>query len=287
MNKSDAYSNRDYFIAEFIGTFVLVFFGLGAVCSAVAFDSAAAIWQIAIVWGVAIMLAIYSVGGISGAHINPAITLAMYVWDGFEREKVGVYILGQFCGAGVAALVLFFLFSAKLQDVEASKGVVRGQPGSEITASCFGEFYPSPGGLTSDTYSPEEHAELRKTVPHSVAFLAEVLGTGILAFMVLAVTDASNKKSPQSGFEAVFIGLTVSILICVIAPLTQACFNPARDFAPRLVAAMAGWGQIALPLGKDWGWLTVYIVAPSLGAVCGGGCYKKIVAPLWNRNDAE
>ena len=75
--------------------------------------------------------------------------------------------------------------------------------------------------------------------------------------------------------------LTVSVLISVLAPLTQACFNPARDFGPRLFSAIAGWGQVALPLGSDWGWLTVYIIAPILGALIGGGIYKKLLRPMY------
>jgi len=69
----------------------------------------------------------------------------------------------------------------------------------------------------------------------------------------------------------VFIGLTVSALISVLAPLTQACFNPARDFGPRLVAYFAGWGSVAIPGLADPSWLTVYILAPIAGAIAGGG----------------
>lgn len=267
-------SIRECFGAELVGTYILIFFGCGSVHAAVAFGAQVGLWQVAIVWGVAIMLAIFAVGSISGAHINPAITLAMLAWNGFEREKVLPYIAAQFCGAFLAAATLFMLFSPKLAAVEASKGVVRGQPGSEITASCYGEFFPNPGGLTADVYSAEEHAALRATVPHYVAFMAELIGTGLLAFLVFALTNKNNAGRPLDNQAAVFIGLTVAALISVIAPLTQACFNPARDFAPRLFSALAGWGHVALPLGSDWGWLTVYIVAPILGAILGGGAYK-------------
>ena len=78
--------------------------------------------------------------------------------------------------------------------------------------------------------------------------------------------------SPRS-----FIGLTVAALISVIAPLTQACFNPARDFGPRLFAFLAGWGPIALPGPRGLGFLTVYIVAPLIGASLGGGFYGRIL----------
>jgi glycerol uptake facilitator protein len=77
----------------------------------------------------------------------------------------------------------------------------------------------------------------------------------------------------------VFIGLTVAALISVIAPLTQACFNPARDFGPRLFAALAGWGSVALPGPRGAGFLTVYIIAPILGAITGSGLYVHVVRP--------
>src|SRR5690606_14038767 len=132
-----------------VGTFILIFFGCGAVHSAVLLGALAGLWQIAIVWGVAIMLAIHAVGAISGAHINPAITVAMYCWDGFRRERVLPYIAAQFLGAFLAAACLFTLFSPALREVEQRKGVVRGQPGSEITATCYGEYFPAPGGLAA------------------------------------------------------------------------------------------------------------------------------------------
>ncbi len=277
---------RHCLIAEVIGTFILIFFGCGAVHSAVLFGAQSGLWQVAIVWGVAIMLAIYAVGNISGAHINPAITVAMYVWNNFDSKRVLPYIGAQVCGAILAAALLFLLFSPKLAALEKAKGVVRGQPGSEITACCYGEFYPNPGGLAAgeEVYSSVVHAEMKKTVPHGVAFLAEVIGTAILALMVFALTEEKNPVAPLHNNAPIFIGLTVSILISVIAPLTQACFNPARDFGPRLFSALVGWGHVALPLGDEWGWLTVYIIAPTLGAVIGGGVYMRIIKPLYHPN---
>ncbi len=275
---------RHCFIGELVGTFILIFFGLGAVHVAVLTGALAGLWQVGMVWGVAIMLAIHAVGAISGAHINPAITVAMYCWDDFRRERVLPYIVAQVLGAFLAAACLYVMFSPTLRAVELRKGVVRGQPGSEITATCYGEYFPAPGGLAAGDgpYSPEEHAELKKTVTHGIAFFTEALGTAILTLMVFALGDHRNRLAALHNTAGVFIGLTVAILICVIAPLTQACFNPARDFGPRIFAALAGWGEIALPLGTDWGWLTVYIVAPTLGAVIGGGFYKKVLQPMYD-----
>lgn len=262
-------------IAEFLGTFLLIFFGCGVVHAAVLTGAQSGLWQVAIVWGVAIMLAIYAVGSVSGAHINPAMTIASMIWRGFPPSRVLPYIGAQVAGAFVAAAALFVLFEPHIAAREASKGVVRGQAGSEMTAMCYGEYFPAPGsiGAGEGPYSPEDHAKLKTLMSPNRAFFAELLGTMILAFVVFAVTDDRNSGSPLPGNAPVFIGLTVSALISVIAPLTQACFNPARDFGPRLFAYFAGWGSVALPGFNDLGWLTVYIIAPIAGAVIGGGLY--------------
>ncbi len=269
--------------AEVIGTYLLVFFGCGVVHAAVLTGAQQGLWQVAIVWGVAIMLAAYSVGGVSGAHINPAMTLALALWRGFPKSRIMPYLGGQFAGAFLAAMSLFVLFGPHLTAKEQAKGVVRGEPGSIVTAMCYGEYFPNPGSLASgsEPYSSAKHDELRTHVPFSVAFAAELLGTLILGFVVFALTDERNHGRPASGLAPVFIGLAVAVLISVLAPLTQACFNPARDFGPRLFASMAGWGRIALPGFEETGWLTVYIVAPIIGAAAGGGVYEFGIRPAF------
>lgn len=282
---NEAPSLRTCFIAELIGTFILIFFGCGSVHAAVAFGAQAGLWQVAICWGIAIMLAIHCVGSISGSHINPAISIALATWGDFPWRRVLPYIAAQLTGAFLAAAVLYAMFSPALAALEELKGIVRGQPGSEITASCYGEFYPNPGGFAAgdDPYNPAAHEELRKTAPHHTAFICEVVGTAILALVVFAFGDGRNSAAPQDRQAGIFIGLTVSVLISVIAPITQACFNPARDFAPRVFSYLAGWGNIALPLGTDWGWLTVYIAAPILGALIGGGLYTFALRPAYRK----
>ncbi len=274
--------------AEMIGTFLLVFFGCGAVHTAVLLGAQSGLWQVAIVWGVAIMLAIYTVDAISGAHINPAMTIAFAVWGRHPWSKVLAYIVAQLCGAILAAAVLFTLFSGFIAAKEREKGVVRGEPGSVITAICYGEYYPNLGGLAAgpEPYSAEAHASLRAKFSHSSACLAEFLGTAILSCVVFALIESRNRARPQANLAPVFIGLTVSALISVIAPLTQACFNPARDFGPRLFAYFAGWGVVAWPGMADLSWLTVYILAPIAGAICGGGLYDKLLKTALPSNDS-
>ncbi len=266
-------------LAECFGTYLLILFGCGAVHASVLTGAQSGLWQVAIVWGIAIMLAIYTVGAVSGAHINPAITLAFAVWGRFPRRSVLPYVLAQLTGAFLAAATLFVLFIPYLKAREQEKHVLRGAPGSEITAMCYGEYFPSPGPLSNaeGPYSIDAHVRLNALVSEPTAFFAELLGTLVLAMVVFAVTDERNSEAPPGGLAPMFIGLTVSALISVIAPLTQACFNPARDFGPRVFAFLAGWGSIALPGTRGTGFLTVYIIAPISGAIIGSGLYVHVL----------
>ncbi|GAC1306540.1 MAG: MIP/aquaporin family protein [Isosphaeraceae bacterium] len=267
--------------AEAIGTFLLIVLGCGAVHASVLTGAQSGLWQVAVVWGLAILIAIVAVGGVSGAHINPAVTIALATFRGFPRRLVIPYVSAQLGGSIAAALVLFLLFNPLLAAKEREKGVVRGSPGSEITAMCYCEYYPSPGPLAPGRtpYSADEHAQLKRMVPHRLAFGAELLGTLVLVLIVFAATDERNPSRPANGNAGIVIGLTVAALISVVGPLTQACFNPARDFGPRLFAALAGWGSIAFPGFAETGWLTVYIVAPIAGGLIGGGLYERVIRP--------
>lgn len=268
-------------LAELLGTYLLVLLGCGIVHSEVLIDSQCGPWQVASVWGLAIMLAIYVTGAVSGAHLNPAITLAFAARGRFRWRWVPPYIVSQLVGAFAAAATLFVLFSPFLTAREHEKNVVRGRPGSEVTAMCYGEYFPNPGPLahSSGPYSKESHKQLNSMVSERVAFFAEALGTFFLALVVFAVTEAKNNGGPGARLAPVFIGLTISALIVVIAPLTQACFNPARDFGPRLFAYFAGWGSVAIPGPTTTGFFTVYIAAPIVGALTGAGIYDLLVHP--------
>ncbi len=109
-------------------------------------------------------------------------------------------------------------------------------------------FFPNPGAVASGPgpVTSEAIAARYPLVSEFTACLAEFIGTLVLGFVVAAVTNDASLLGPKR-MAPLFIGLTVAALICVIAPLTQACFNPARDFGPRLFAALAGWGDVALP----------------------------------------
>lgn len=254
-----------WFAGELFGTFFLVFFGCGSLCAAVLTGAQVGVFQVAIVWGLGIATAICLTGALSGAHLNPAVTLSMVVWAGFPKKRAGPYVAAQFLGAFVAAAVLYWVFGDALAAFEKAHHLVRGRAGSEASAMVFGEFFPNPGGqpLTAE-------ARLRMSPPG--AFGAEVLGTAILLLVVFCVTDERNQARPQV-LTAATIGLTVTLLISLFGPLTMACFNPARDFAPRVFSALVGWGALPFEVNGH-GWWIVYIVAPLLGGLLGGAFYR-------------
>lgn len=262
-------SHRYECLAEFVGTFILVFFGIGAVHTAVLSGAQAGLWQVAIVWGVALSVAIYSIGSISGAHLNPAITLALVVFRRFPVVKIPGYVVCQLAGAIIAAALLYALFHGALAEFEFANGLERGLPGSELSAMVYGEYFPNPAvakamGWNNATFSTWQ------------AMLAEIIGTAFLAFFIFSLTDPRNTGRPSAKLVPAFIGLSLAIIISIIAPLTQSCLNPARDFGPRLVALAAGWGEIAIP-GPRGGFFTVYILAPCIGALVGGAAYRLLV----------
>jgi glycerol uptake facilitator protein len=252
-------------VGEFFGTFLLVFFGCGVVCTAVTTGAQSGVFQVAIVWGLGIATAIYLCGALGGAHLNPAVTVSMAAWGGFPKRRVVPYIVVQCLGAFVASAVLYFVFGDALQAYEQTHNIQRGLPGSEATAMVFGEFYPNPGGQPLT-------AEARQRTSPLAAFGAEVIGTAILLLVIFCVTDERNKSRPQI-LTAATIGLTVTLLISLLGPLTMACFNPARDFAPRVFSSLAGWGAVPFR-ANGGGWFTVYICAPLLGGLLGGAVYR-------------
>jgi len=257
-------------IGESFGTFLLVFFGCGSVCASVLTGAQVGVFQLAIGWGLGIATAIHLTGSLSGAHLNPAVTLSMAVWADFPRGRVAPYVAAQLVGAFAAAAVLYFVFGDALRAEEQANGVVRGASGSEASAMVFGEFFPSPGGKALT-----EAARARMTPV--AAFGAEVIGTAVLLLVIFCVTDERNKARPQI-LTAASIGLTVTLLISLLGPLTMACFNPARDFGPRVFSSLAGWGALPFQV-NGLGWLTVYIVAPLVGGLLGGFLYASFFKP--------
>lgn len=257
---------------EFLGTFVMVFFGTGVIYAAVISGAQVGLWQVAAVWAVAVSIGIYTAAALSGAHINPAITLTVAVYDGFPFARVAPYWAAQLAGAAFAALVLYAMYANAITAFEQANGLVRGEPGSQLSAMVFGEYFPNPA-----IYGTDEKAW--QIVSRGTAFYGEMIGTAMLAFIVSVVTHRKNFARPHSAGAAVAIGVGLAAIISVISPITQAGFNPARDFGPRVIAFFLGWDEIAIP-GPRGGFFIVYILAPLIGALIGGGVYRAAAARI-------
>jgi glycerol uptake facilitator protein len=257
--------------AEAVGTYILVFFGAGSVHTAVLTGALTGLWQVAVVWGIGISLAIYALASISGAHLNPAMTAAFAAFREFPLKKIPAYVLAQLAGAVAAAATLYGLFHGLILRFERMHSIVRGQPGSELSAMIYGDYFPNPGIVGVD-------ANAFACVSQGQAMLGEAIGTAFLAFFVFAMTHEHEGEKPAKVLFGLMIGLTVSIIICIVAPLTQAGLNPARDFGPRLFAWFAGWGPVAIP-GPRGGFFAVYILSPILGSLAGGGIFQLLMRP--------
>ena len=264
-------------IGEFIGTFILAFFGCGSVCAAITTGAQVGVFQVAIVWGLGITTAIYLTASLSGAHLNPAVTISMAAWGGFPKSRVVGYIATQMTAAFVAAALLHVIFGGAIREFESKNGIVRGQPGSEASAMVYGEFYPNPQGKPLKEGNPGRMSQGR-------AFIAEVVGTALLLLVIFGATDTRNHNRPQI-LTAATIGLTITMLISLLGPLTMACFNPARDLGPRLFSSLAGWGSVPFT-ANGMGWLTVYIIAPVVGGLLGGGIYRAFLRPNYESSAA-
>jgi len=246
------------FIGEFIGTFIIVFFGCGSVASATLFESFNGLFQVAFIWIIGVTLAIYSSRRYSDAHLNPAVSIAMLVVGKLKWKQLPHHLLGQFLGAFFSAGVLYFIYNGFISEYELSHNIIRGEANSVITASMFGEFFPNPGFANSIT-----------SVSQFQAFSSEFFGTFILVYMIFWLIHPKN----ESQYTPLLIGMTVGGLICLFAPISQGGFNPARDFGPRLFSYFAGWGDAAFQ-APSFSFLTVYILAPIVGGIGAGLIFK-------------
>lgn len=260
---------RSALAGEVLGTYLLVLFGTGSVASAVLSGAQVGLWQVAAVWGFGVTLAIYVSAGLSGAHLNPAVSLSLALLRpaDFPARRLLPYVGAQLAGAVLAGGTVAVLFDPLLRRFEAARDIVRGAPGSELSAMAFGEYFPNPAMFGTD-------AAARALVSPWQAALVEGFGTAVLVLVIFALTSPRNAGKPGANLVPFFIGFTVAVLISLFAPLTQAGWNPARDFGPRLVAFALGWGSIAIPGPEGGFW--VYIVGPLIGGPLGGLVWRLV-----------
>ncbi len=245
-------------IAELLGTFVFIFIGTATVASLVTAKTNISYWELCLCWGLAITMAVFIFGIISGAHLNPSVTIALAVWKGFDKKKVVPYIVAQTVGAFLGAAVTYGLYGGTITAFENSKNIVRSSSAGWATEGIFCTFPRS--GLTMFN-----------------AFMVELCITALLLLVIFAVTDGNNDSCPKAGFPALAIGLTVAFIGASFGPLTGFAMNLARDLGPRLFCMIAGWGPSAI--GPNGYGLIVPIFAPIIGGIVGGGIYEKLVAP--------
>ncbi|WP_279145684.1 MIP/aquaporin family protein [Photobacterium carnosum] len=243
--------------AEFIGTGLLIFFGVGCVAAMKLTGADFGQWEISIMWGLGVAIAIYVTAGVSGAHLNPAVTIALASFHSFNKRKVLPYIMAQVLGAFAAAALIYALYSNLFTDYEASHNIVRGTVASLDTASIFSTF-PHP------------------SLSFGGAFAVEFTITAILMFAILAIGDDKN-GAPRGAMGPLLIGLVIAVIGGSLGPLTGFAMNPARDFGPKLLTFFAGWDTVALTGAKDIPYFIVPILAPICGALFGGWAYPKFM----------
>jgi glycerol uptake facilitator protein len=236
-------------IAEFLGTFVLILFGNGVVAMVVLFPSRnsgelihGGFTNITLGWGLGVTMGIYVAGRISGAHLNPAVTLALAAFRDFPWRKVLPYSFAQTAGAFVAAALVYWNYLPAFRQVD---------PQLERTAGVFTTFPAFPTLLQA-------------------GFLDQVIGTGLLVLLVFAIIDEFNCP-PGANLAPLMIGLVVVAIGMSFGGMHGYAINPARDFGPRLFTVVAGFRNNGITDGTRVWWVPV--VAPLLGGLAGAAIY--------------
>src|SRR5580658_10767989 len=234
--------------AEFFGTLILMLFGNGVVAMVVLFGHGipgeivnGGFTNINLAFGIGVTMGCYVAGRISGAHLNPAVTLTVAVFRGFSWVKVAPYMLAQTLGAFCAAAIVFWNYHPKFMAVD---------PGLDHTAGVFTTFPAFPAIL-------------------SAGLLDQTIGTALLLLMIFAITDERNQPPAQLG--PLMIGLIVVVIGMSFGGMHGYAINPARDFGPRLFTVVAGFKNNGLTDGGFVFW--VPIVGPIVGGLIGGLIY--------------
>jgi len=257
-------------IAEFIGTFVLVIFGDSSVAQSTLSNSKNGdFFSINWGWGLGVMIGVLVAGGVSGGHLNPAVSLAMAIVGKLPVKKVLVYWLAQYLGAFVAAASIYGVYNDAILNYAAIN-----------SNNMF---------IMNDTANDPGLAGLFGTYP--AAWLSiqggigdQILGTFLLLLGICAITDKKNNKVPD-GLVPMYVGfLILAIGVCFGANCGFA-INPARDLAPRLLSLIAGWNEAFSYKGYTWFWIP--IVGPHIGAILGVLVYTVCIEAHWPENRLE
>ncbi|XP_057687417.1 aquaporin-9b [Corythoichthys intestinalis] len=237
------------FLAEFLGIFVLIFFGCGSVAQAVlSKGTLGEPLTIHLGFTLGLMMAAYIAGGVSGAHVNPAVTLAMVMLGKTSWKKFPVYVAAQFLGAFAGACCVYMVNYDALMEFSNGEFIVTGE---NATAGIFASY-------------PAKHLSTLN------GFLDQVAGSAALILCILAITDSQNIGAPK-GMEPLCIGV---IILAIGVSMGLNCgypINPARDLSPRLFTAVAGWGGDVFRAGGCWWWIPVF--GPMVGGAVGAAIY--------------
>lgn len=258
-------------LAEFLGTFVLLLLGCGSVAVAVvglvesgrqAAEFGPANWLIiSWGWGLGVVFGVYVAGGVSGAHINPAVTLAFAVRRTFPVKKVLPYWAAQVLGAFCGAAVVYAAYRWAIDSANQAAGLTREEslPTYSIFATFPAEYFG--GGF----WGP---------------LLDQIVGTAILLGLICALIDTRN-LAPASNMGPFITGLIVVAIGLTFGTNAGYAINPARDFGPRLFTYFEGWGAIALPGTFDWfsNYWWIPIVGPLIGGIVGVLVYDVFISP--------
>jgi glycerol uptake facilitator len=269
-------------LSEFFGTFVLIAFGDGVVAMAVAalpgsgrtsgptvIFQAAGDWLL-ITWGwaMAVAFAVWIAGGVSGAHLNPAVTLAFAVRRKFTWAKVLPYWGAQVFGAFVGAALVFLVYHNAIDAFNLANKTPKSGGGALATYSIFATF---PAGYF--------HGGVAGPL------IDQIVGTAFLLIFVVAVIDIRN-SAVQSNLAPLAIGLGVAAIGMSYGANAGYAINPARDFGPRLLAFFAGWGKVALPgtytsAGLSFSnYFWIPIIGPLIGGVVGIVLYDLFIGDV-------
>ena len=257
-------------LSEFLGTFVLLAFGCGAVAVAIVgltmsgrtlviFQGAGGWLLITWGWAFAVVFAIYVAGGITGAHINPAVTFAFAVKGDFPWKKVIPYWFAQIAGAFFGAALVYLNYYKAIDAWNAANNVIsRAAPNGATTFAIFATGPASYFG--SNMIGP---------------FVDQITGTFFLLLFVLAVIDAKN-LAVKANLGPFIIGMAVAAIGMSFGVNAGYAINPARDLGPRLFTWLAGWGANAMPGPHGYFW--VPIIGPLIGGAIAVYIYKWFIA---------